>query len=921
MISSISHELCRSARVLAIGACLVLPALERAPAATDPSREFLDNARQRLEQGDVRAAIIQLRNALQSDPDNVDARLTLGQLYLRVGEAAAAETELRRVYKARPDDASEVMLGQALLALNRSDEVLAIVGETATDAKQTRQKSLLRAEALINLGRLDEAGKLLDSLTVAEDENSTGDLLQARLLAARGDLDGARSAVQRALANTVDSVPGWLLAAQIDLAGNQPDEAERAARRALELSPGSIPAQLMLAEIDFRRGRLESAEQQAATLREQAPANVAAAYLLANIQAARGEYAEADRTLRQIADAIRTFPPGLLLSGSVKARAGQLAQAQDLLGRYLALVPTDRNARRLLGSVQLDAGQARDAVSTLMPLAGPQSQDSATLQLLASAQVRAGDMAGARQSFGRLAQIGQPAEAQQARSFLGLLDRALAAPEDDKAQATILILDDLRRNRLDQALHGAEALAAASPQEPDILNLVGAVHLARGEDAPAREEFEAALAIDASFQPALDNLDRLDIRGGRTERVEARLRERLGAAPSDEAAILRLAGLLAQRGDAAGAEGLLREKAATSPGSVGIRLALAALYRARSDTAATLRIADELMAIGADGEATAFDAAGNLYLLGQQPARAETAFRSLVERQPDNVGAKLLLARAQYLAGNVDTAEATLGQVREVAPANPVANNSLVDLRLKAGDNAGALAFATGLAAIDPDQAALLQAKVLLGTGRGSEAVALLEKALVDRPSPAMARALYDARSKSGQEAVAVDGLREWVVAHPDDAGSLNILSQAMIRAGDHAGASQVAEQAAQLVPTNPVILNNLAWLRHELKRPGAEDLAKRAYQLAPNSPEIADTLAWILVDDGKLAEGLAMLREANERTQGSNPDIRYHLAYALQLNGDKEGARAILQELVALEAPFSERQSAEQLLTKLKSS
>ena len=200
---------------------------------------------------------------------------------------------------------------------------------------------------------------------------------------------------------------------------------------------------------------------------EQAPTSVPAAYLLANVQAARGRYAEADRTLRQVADTLREFPPALLLSGSVKARTGQLAQAQDLLARYVALVPANRSARRLLAAVQLDADQARSAAETLTPLVGPQTQDAASLQLLSSAQLRNGDLAGARESFARLAQIGQPAEMQQARSFVALLDRSATKPEDVNSRAILLILDDLRRARLDQALRQAEALATASPENPE----------------------------------------------------------------------------------------------------------------------------------------------------------------------------------------------------------------------------------------------------------------------------------------------------------------------------------------------------------------------------------------------------------------------------------------------------------------------
>lgn len=904
--------------MLAAGACLLLAAITGAQAATDPSQEYLDNARQRLQQGDVRAAIIQLRNALQADPKNLDARQALGQLYLQVGEAEAAEKELRRAHSGRPTDQTELLLGQALLALNQSEEVLQIVGASSGDPEIARQKSLLRAEAMLNLGRLDDAEALLGAQAGTSSSDASTNLLIARLRAGRGDLRAARAAVDQALTIAPKSIPGWLLAAQLDLAGNLPQKAEQAARKALDLSPGNIPAQLMLAEIDFRRGRLEQANAQALAVREQAPANVPAAYLLANIEAARGRYADADRTLRQVADALREFPPALLLSGSVKARTGQLAQAQDLLARYVALMPANRSARRLLAAVQLDAGQARAAAETLTPLAGPQTQDAASLQLLSSAQLRGGDFAGARQSFARLAQIGQPAELQQARSFMALLDRAAAKPADPSGQAILVILDDLRRARLDEALSQAEALAASSPKNPEGLNLLGAVHLARGEDGKAREQFEAALAADPRFQGALDNLDRLDIRAGQPTRVEERLRRRLQESPQDEAAALRLAGLLAGGKDAPGAEALLREKATAVPGSVGLRLALATVYRSRNEPARMLAVADELLAIGNAGDPAGFEAAGNLYLAGDQLDRAAEAFTLLSENQPDNVGARLLLARAQYLAGDKGAAQATLEAVRQRAPSNPIANNSLVDLQLAAGDAKGALAFAASLATIDPAQAAQLQAKVLLSAKRGDEAVGVLEKSLAAVPSPVLARALFAARSQSGQETAALDGLREWVVAHPDDAANLDVLSQAMIRKGDYAGAAALVEQAAQLVPGNPVILNNLAWLRHELDQPGAIELARQAHQLAPNSPEVADTLGWILIRTGKLEDGLALVREADDAAKNGNPDIRYHLAYGLQASGQVEAARTILKDLTAGNTAFAERKAAELLLAKL---
>ena len=43
--------------------------------------------------------------------------------------------------------------------------------------------------------------------------------------------------------------------------------------------------------------------------------------------------------------------------------------------------------------------------------------------------------------------------------------------------------------------------------------------------------------------------------------------------------------------------------------------------------------------------------------------------------------------------------------------------------------------------------------------------------------------------------------------------------------------------------PDNPLVLNNLAWVAHELKQPNALEYAERANEMAPDNPAIMDTL------------------------------------------------------------------------------
>ncbi|MGB5202437.1 MAG: tetratricopeptide repeat protein, partial [Sedimenticolaceae bacterium] len=55
--------------------------------------EYLEEARQFIADGKTKSAVIQLKNALQSDPANLEARLMLAGLYLRNGDGASAAKE------------------------------------------------------------------------------------------------------------------------------------------------------------------------------------------------------------------------------------------------------------------------------------------------------------------------------------------------------------------------------------------------------------------------------------------------------------------------------------------------------------------------------------------------------------------------------------------------------------------------------------------------------------------------------------------------------------------------------------------------------------------------------------------------------------------------------------------------------------
>lgn len=90
-----------------------------------PVDQYLKDAKAYQQKGDHRAAIIQLKNALQQEAGNREARLLIAQSYIRLGDGATAEKELKRARElgATPDQVLP-LLGQAFLQQHKFQQIL-----------------------------------------------------------------------------------------------------------------------------------------------------------------------------------------------------------------------------------------------------------------------------------------------------------------------------------------------------------------------------------------------------------------------------------------------------------------------------------------------------------------------------------------------------------------------------------------------------------------------------------------------------------------------------------------------------------------------------------------------------------------------------------------------------------------------------
>src|SRR6516164_2327574 len=116
--------------------------------AKDSSTTVKD-AEQYLAKGDLKAAEIELRNAVRQSPDDPVIRARLAQVYLDLGDAASAEREARAARERNGDEADYLpILSGALLRQGKFADVLDLIqpGDRAP-ALESRIRTALGAAA------------------------------------------------------------------------------------------------------------------------------------------------------------------------------------------------------------------------------------------------------------------------------------------------------------------------------------------------------------------------------------------------------------------------------------------------------------------------------------------------------------------------------------------------------------------------------------------------------------------------------------------------------------------------------------------------------------------------------------------------------------------------------------------------------
>lgn len=896
------------------------------------AQSYLGEAKALHEKGDYKAAVIQLKNALEKEPQNGEVRYQLGVLYNTTENYVAAEKELRKARELGVvEDRVAPQQVTALLGQGELKRVLDEVPDPKEAKPETRAAVLVgRGNALLGLKRVDEAKSSYDQALRIAPENAEAHLGYARVEAQAGNFEAALVAADRTLAKVPDSKDALLLKGDLLQALKRVPEAEKTFLEAHRVAPNNLAALLKLTSIQLDSGNIDEAKATVEKARKIAPGNLLVQYTQALVEFRQGNLDKARDFLQQV---LRSAPgnlPANLLAGIVAHQLGDLQQAQSYLGKVLAAAPANELARKLLASTELKLGNAAKAEEILKPLAPNKSDDPELLALMGEIRLREKDFAGAGLYLERAAS--QAPQNPSIRTDLALSrlargdsERALADLEAASAlnsgfvkADTLLILAHLSNKEYDKALQVIATLEKKLPKAPIVHNLRAAAYLGKNDKSSARKSYERALAVQSDYFTAVANLAQMDLQEKKPDAAKKRIQDFLVKNPKHAQAMLAMADMARIAKNEKDYLTWLEKAAAVDAKSLAPRTQLVRYWLAKRNPAKALDHARA--AINAHPNSTqALELLGQVQLASGDKFNAVSTYKKLVDLTPDAPLAHLRLAAAHIMADSSADARRSLEQVLKLAPAHPDALATLSLLELRGKHYERALALARQLQQAHPKLSAgtVLEGDVRLAQGKTAEAIAVYEGAYKQSPNAGLAQKLNDAHVVAGNPDKAEAVLQQWIRAHPQDLAVRLQLAQRQTQRGDHVGAISQYEAVLKQAPNHVAALNNLAALYQKTRNPNALKTAEAAHKLMPDNPAVLDTLGWILVEQGQAARGLVHLRNAQSRMPGQ-PEIHWHLAYGLHKSGDSAHARQELKRLLDSGLAFPQQEEARTLLKQL---
>jgi tetratricopeptide (TPR) repeat protein len=629
-------------------------------------QKYLESGMRYEAAGKYKEAAVQFLNALKVDKNFSDAHYEMAKTYLKLNSPQPAYGELMKTVQLSPNNVqARIDLGNLLLdgrVTSRAEEqakaVLAINPNNA-DAYAllagVAQQEGDNASAIQNIQRAMQINPNRASYHTEAALLQTAD--PAKEAAVESELGKAASL------DAADATPHLVLASLLEKKGDL-QGAEQQFASAIAIAPQNVQARSALAGLEFREGRKDNAEQTLHQAVVDLPESEEAATLLKDYygktgQLERGESVFADLTAKYPKSfAIKITYAGILFDRRDYAKASSVAAdlTKNNAGNPLLQI--------LNALLLLNGGKTDDALAMLQKAVKDNPNNVQIQLMLAQVAASKGDMATAEASFQNAAKLNP-----------GNLEAASGL-----AQIAIL--------RNDAGLL-TEVAEKTMQQHPDFVGSYlwrGTAEASRKEYDKAQADYQTVIKMSPDNSSVYLQMAELQLAQGHIPEGKVLLQKSLDKDPNS----VRAAGMLAaydlQANQPAKAVERLQAQIAKEPANAGFYSDLAAIQLQTKDYKGALASAQKAMQLNP----TSIDAV-NIYTRAEiglnEVDSAIGTWQAWIGSHPSDSHAWQLMGSLQEAKGDPSKAMEEYQKALQIDPNNAVAANNLAYLMVENGQN------------------------------------------------------------------------------------------------------------------------------------------------------------------------------------------------------------------------------------------
>lgn len=641
------------------------------------SRKYVENANKYFNTGKFKEASIMYRNALKKDPRNGDAYYRLGLCDLRMGQPGVATRSLRRAMELMPDNL------EALLTL--TDIYLMAVVFDARNAKGI-------------LPEIEELAKQLEKKDVYH-----GHRVMGLLYLMKGQPKAAIERLEKAnqMKPLEPNVAIFLMRALA--AEKRGEEAETLAKRLIEKHKGLAAAYDFLYVSYVSSNRLSDAEAILKLRNANNPADALALLQLAQFYGATKREADMKAALDKLVSNPKTFPDAYRSVGDFYFRNRDLAKAVQYYSEGKKANPSQGSAfDKRTAEAYIAQGKGDDALKLLEAVIKQDPKDSDAIAMRASLLLRGGKPEQIQSAVNDL----QGVVRSSPRNFVARYDlgRALAA-KGEVEQARVAFEDAIkqradylpprmalaqlyfRKGEHAKTVQAADAILAMQPGHLPAMLVRAAALTGMRDFGRAREAISETIklhptALEAHLQLAVVNMGEKKFK-----EAEDGFRKLYESNPKDLRSLFGLAECyLAQQTPQKQAQALelIQKEAARNPGRDDLTLALANVAARTGKTDLSIQQFEALIA-KRPKDAFLHVRLGEIYRRVGKLDLSAGHFRKAIQLEPDQPSPKLQLAMQLDEQGQRGEARQLYEQLLKTQPNNVVVLNNLAYLMAESG--------------------------------------------------------------------------------------------------------------------------------------------------------------------------------------------------------------------------------------------